>query len=319
MGDFSKLSNFNPNANFKSVRIGSDCPVLEVELNEMQDISENQMMRFINHYLGEGVRGEGEYQYSGNTLTIKNENAIVNGRLIFITELKLTIKEGEKAYLKVWEEEVTHEDIIKYEGNQQEKKTIPNHLRDERIGLETSRRIQVKYDIVKSNGADEKDYLYLGKVLNDKFLLETKILAEGNNVIVDTFNIEGTTRVFSTSKLYKTGVNALSVYINGSYKIPTVDYVETSNNTFTLTTPVDNGDIVVAVYQKMVTSSPVVKEGHSSKHAKYGEDVLDIQDLGDRENLLLKIIKRLELKTIDGGYFKDFINPNSEIFDGGLF
>ena len=47
MGDFSKLSNFNPNANFKMVRIGADSPVLEVELNEMQKETPTEELAYI--------------------------------------------------------------------------------------------------------------------------------------------------------------------------------------------------------------------------------------------------------------------------------
>ena len=150
MGDFSRLSNFNPDANFKLVRIGADSPVLEVELNEMQDISEARYKNLIKSYFGNAVQGEGTYVYKNGTLTIQDESAFVDGNVVEITTLNLALKEGEKAYLKVWEDTIKTGDLIRYKGNQQETRTVPNTLLDSRVGTETSRRIQVKYDLVKT-------------------------------------------------------------------------------------------------------------------------------------------------------------------------
>lgn len=315
MGDFSQLSRFNPDANFKLVRIGADSPILEVELNEMQDISEARYKHLIKSYFGNAVQGEGTYVYSNNNLSIQNESAFVEGNVIEITTLNLALKEGEKAYLKVWEDTIKTGDLIRYKGNQQETRTVDNTLLDSRVGKETSRRIQVKYDLVKATGNDAT-YMYLGKISNGKFILESNLVTEASRVNVEKFVAKGSQQVFVTSNLYKMGVNSLSVYVDGIYQIPNVNYIELSPNSFQLSAVPESEVEVVAVYNKVVQARS--KQGHSVEHAVDGSDPIDILELADKTGLLDKIQERLELKTIDCGYFNDD-STTEEVLDGGVF
>lgn len=316
MGDFSQLSRFNPDANFKLVRIGADSPVLEVELNEMQDISEARYKNLIKSYFGNAVQGEGTYVYKNGTLTIQDESAFVDGNVVEITTLNLALGEGEKAYLKVWEDTIKTGDLIRYKGNQQEDRTVPNTLLDSRVGKETSRRIQVKYDLVKKTD-NKATYLYLGKILEGKFLLEANIVSEASRVYVDRFTAKGSQRVFVTNGLYKRGVNSLSVYVDGIYQVHGVHYDELTSNSFQLKEAPEQGVEVVAVYHKVVQARS--KTGHSSEHGPNGTDPLDILDLADKTGLLNKIQNILETKTIDCGYFNDAIIDSLDVIDGGAF
>ena len=157
MADFSIISNYNPNANFKLVQIGSDAPVLETELNELQEIADNKMNMFLQGFVGDGLSTIKNINYDSETriLTIRDNIAFVQGRLIPITTLKLEVNNNEVAYLKVWEETVTYSDPVKLYGNEQEQTLVQNYLLDQRIAMETSRRVQVKYDLVKSNEQSE--------------------------------------------------------------------------------------------------------------------------------------------------------------------
>ena len=316
MGDFSQLSRFNPDANFKLVRIGADSPVLEVELNEMQDISEARYKNLIKSYFGNAVQGEGTYVYRNGTLTIQDESAFVDGNVVEITTLNLALGEDEKAYLKVWEDTIKTGDLIRYKGNQQEDRTVPNTLLDSRVGKETSRRIQVKYDLVKKTD-NKATYFYLGKILEGKFLLEANIVSDASRVYVDRFTAKGSQRVFVTNGLYKRGVNSLSVYVDGIYQVHGVHYDELTSNSFQLKEAPEQGVEVVAVYHKVVQARS--KTGHSSEHGTNGTDPLDILDLADNTGLLNKIQNRLEIKTIDCGYFNDAIIDSLDVIDGGVF
>lgn len=161
MADFSLISKFNPTANFKLLQIGSDAPVLEVELNEMQEIADNKMNLFMQGFIGEGLSSIHNIEYDNETkeFTMRDNIAFIGGRVIPISTLSLRLNAGEIAYLKVWEETVTYKDLIPYYGNVQETRYVENYLFDDRIAMETSRRVQTKYDLVKTN--TESDCLYL--------------------------------------------------------------------------------------------------------------------------------------------------------------
>lgn len=317
MGDFSKLSNFNPDANFKLVRIGADSPVLEVELNEMQDISEARYKNLIKSYFGNAVQGEGTYLYNNNTLTIQNESAFVDGNVIEITTLSLNLDEGEKAYLKVWEDTIKTGDLIRYKGNQQETRTVPNTLLDLRVGTETSRRIQVKYDLVKTKDDVKANYFYIGRVLEGIFIVEANLVSEASRVYVDKYTSKGSQKVFVTNNLYKRGTNGISVYVDGIYQVSGVHYDELTSNSFRLKEAPEQGVEVVAVYHKIAQAKNNI--GHSSEHGTNGTDPLDILDLADRTGLINKIQEQLGTRIVDCGNFNDMSSDAEEILDGGIF
>ena len=172
MGSFNKYSNFNPQANYKGVRFGSGIPVLEVELNELQQILQYRIDSLISNYYGEGISGKGEYSYNGDVLTINNEKALVNGNMIDISTLSIQATEGDKIYLNTWENTVTFDDKIKLNGNLQSEVFVKNTIMDNRVGEETSRRIQLQFNLSKE--ANESS-LYLGQIKNGRFVLEAEL------------------------------------------------------------------------------------------------------------------------------------------------
>lgn len=319
MDKFRLLSNFNPDANFKSVRIGSDSPVLETELNELQDISEHRYKTFISNYIGDGVVNRGTYTYLNNTLTIENEGAIIKGNIIDITRLTLpNLSEGEKAYLVVWEETVNHTTRIKYKGNNQETNYVPNTMLDSRVNEETSRRIQVLYDLVKTPPED-KDYLYVGKVENNEFIVECDLKGYHGEPFVQTLTTsKQDTHVITIDKMYKLGVNALMVFVNGVLQVCGQDYVEVNSKTIKFKECLNLGVDVVIIG----TTIPKARTNntHNHTHHKDGSDTLDILDLGDRENILNQIVDRLQYREINCGTFGDlYVSEEDEIYDGGYF
>ena len=54
MPDFSKLTNYAKNSGFSEVVFGAQAPVLEVELNELQEII-NTKMQYLCSFIGTSV------------------------------------------------------------------------------------------------------------------------------------------------------------------------------------------------------------------------------------------------------------------------
>lgn len=320
MDKFKLLSNFNPDANFKSVRIGSDSPVLEVELNELQDISEHRYKTFISNYIGDGVVNRGVYTYKNNTLTVENEGAIINGNVIDITQLTLpNLLEGEKAYLVVWEETVDHTTRIKYKGNNQESRYVPNTMLDLRVNEETSRRIQVLYDLVKEP-LEGQDNLYIGKVENGEFVIECELKGyQGDSFVQTLTTTTKDTHVVTLEHMYRVGCNALMVFVDGILQVQGQDYTEVNYRAIRFNECLREGsDIII-----LGTARPTSKNkpnSHNEEHHKDGSDPLDIIDLCDREELLPRIIDKLYMREIDCGTFGDiYVSEGDEVYDGGYF
>lgn len=172
MAIFNKQSNFVKEANFSSVIIGADAPVLEVELNEMQEIQRERLRTTLKALFVDGVKGVGEYTYSSHssTLTIKNELAIIQGEILEISEGSVTAKENDTIYVEVWEDVVTCDDVIPKYGNFSGHENIENYLMDSRIGVETSRRKQIRF-LISTKLPTSNPYIVLGKIQNSEFTL----------------------------------------------------------------------------------------------------------------------------------------------------
>lgn len=296
MGDFSRLSNFNPNANYKFVRIGADCPVLEIELNEMQQISEQRLQDIVKNFIGDGVKGVGSYAYSNGTLTVSDEEIIIDGIPLKITTLKLPIAEGERAYIQMWLKEVTYQDTLKYMGNVQETRTIENKILDTNIGSETSRRMQMQYDLVKDTN-QRSDLnpvnLYIGTITGGKFVLDAPLLKTYTNTKhVQKFLVTQNQTDFQTEGAFRINSNALEVYVDGVLQLMGYDedYIEVASNLFRFNTPVRAGSEVIARYSNAIQSESRPNT-HGSSHNATGDDPIDISDLADRYGVRDKLTK----------------------------
>lgn len=296
MGDFSRISNFNPQANYKFVRIGADCPVLEIELNEMQQISEQRLQNLVKTFVGEGVKGSGSYAYNEGVLTITNEEAIIDGVPLEITSLELNIAEGEKAYIQMWLQEVTYQDTLKYMGNVQETRTVENKILDTNIGKETSRRMQIQYDLVKDESLRSElnpVNLYVGKIEGGRFVLDSSLLKTFTNTKnVEKFLVDKDTTQFGIKGAYRVNSNSLQVFVDGIIQLMGYDedYVEVNSNTFEFNTPVKKGSEVIAIYSNAVVSEERPNT-HGSTHNASGDDPIDISDLADRFGVRDKLTK----------------------------
>lgn len=172
MADFEKRSNYNKDAGVVQVKIGFEKPVLEVELNEMQEIQRQRVKDVIQAVVPNSVLHGGTYTYSNGIFKIQEVTAIIEGEIIYIPSLQISAGNDDIIYIKVWEKEITATTVMKAYGNEQGE-VIPNYIVDSRVGQETSRRIVLAYDLVKSTESDGV-YLKLGKIKSGKFEKEVK-------------------------------------------------------------------------------------------------------------------------------------------------
>jgi len=172
VSDFEKRSNYNKDAGVVQVKIGFEKPVLEVELNEMQEIQRQRVKDVIQAVVPNGVLHGGTYTYSNGIFKIQEVTVIIEGEIIYIPSLQISAENDDIIYIKVWEKEVTATTVMKAYGNEQGE-VIPNYIVDSRVGQETSRRIVLAYDLVKSTESDGA-YLKLGKIKSGKFEKEVK-------------------------------------------------------------------------------------------------------------------------------------------------
>lgn len=229
MIDFTQPSKYNSDANYSQVKYGADCPVLEVELNEIQETAQDRIRKLADTFIGNGISGEGKYTYESakGLLTIKDEYAIVDGISVQINKLTLLVNNNSSAYLKVWEEEINSLSKVKYLGNNQETTYLPNTLIDDRVGEETSRRLQIKYDLVTTNTDSNCHYLKIGEVKNSKFTITCNLFKgyRGSNRC-DKVILGDSQTVINLTGTYRMNTNSLLVFAD---KIPLYsgeDYTE---------------------------------------------------------------------------------------------
>lgn len=169
MPNFDKYSNYNENTGFQSVVFGAEAPVLEVELNEMQQIFNNKLGNFLKSFgnvvffLDEADRGG--FSIGTSTFTLKNCVAVCKGNPIYIKEASFNAGSSYpfNVYLRVENEVVVdYTTQLKAYGSVYGT-SITNPIKDSRFPMETSRRKLIKFTFVKGDTkpADTDTYTYI--------------------------------------------------------------------------------------------------------------------------------------------------------------
>lgn len=176
MPDFSKYSNYTEQTAFSGIRFGANAPVLEVELNELQQILDTKLKR-MSLFMGNTVfamsNGSINFDTTTKVLTLTNCVAVAYGLTALIPSASVTLSdENTVAYIKVEEVDVTHESPLTEYGNT-EGAVISNPIIDTRVGVETSRRRAIKYVVKAGNilpktiEADTCQYVQIGVLSKD--------------------------------------------------------------------------------------------------------------------------------------------------------
>ena len=209
---FDVYSNFKSNAGVSSVVFGAEKPILESELNELQEIGKYSLRNFINKIVGDGITNLSAIRYAGGILTIdKDCSLIVDGIVINCTGLSFNVlsagQEDNSIYLQVWEETVDSTKPFKEEGNQQSNITVPNWEVDSRISVETSRRKVVKYTLSNTKDSNKHNLLIARIKLN---LTDTSIWTLTK--CVDEVNLKDVDRLLDT--VYAKRHSDINIYKN---------------------------------------------------------------------------------------------------------
>lgn len=175
MASFDKYSNYDKSAGVTGVVFGANAPVLEVELNEMQEIQKTFLGNTFKNLIGDGVSNKKAITYANNTLSISDCFFSISGYLIQCTGLSLAITSG-TVYLQAWEETVDYNATLKTAGNEQSTTTVENYLKDSRSPVETSRRKVVKYTLSTTTDSTKQN-LAIASVSNG---VMTRIVKEVN-------------------------------------------------------------------------------------------------------------------------------------------
>lgn len=174
MPDFTRYTNYTPKTAFSGVVFGAKSPVLEVEMNEIQQIFNTKLKR-LSKFLGNVVIAEpdGGVTFDPVTLemTITKCTALAGAMTAFIPTASVTLTEEEPvAYLRLEERVVTGKDTLHEYGLLSSETEVENPAIDPRIGVETSRRkvVEVTFmcgeELPKTTDPDSCQYIHLGSM-----------------------------------------------------------------------------------------------------------------------------------------------------------
>lgn len=167
MADFTRHSNYNKECGFASIVFGANSPVLEVELNELQQILNHKLELFFK-YWGNAVLplGEDLYSITDGRVTLKNCSVLCDGKIIYIKETSIPIDyDVDFGYISVKVEKervVTHSSTLTCFGDKNGY-VVDNTIMDNRNPIETTRRTVIPYELVFSNEVlqDTEEYTYV--------------------------------------------------------------------------------------------------------------------------------------------------------------
>lgn len=149
--DFTKYSNFSEATSFDSVIFGANAPVLEVELNEVQQIQDMQRKR-VQQSLGDMIvpviGGSISLDSSSGAVSVtKCAVASKDGFSAFINDvLSATVATGRYVYIVLTKTPVNGTSTLKSYGNVNGA-IITNPIIDSRSSVETSRRYVITVSI----------------------------------------------------------------------------------------------------------------------------------------------------------------------------
>mgnify|MGYP001050666921 FL=1 len=189
MSDFTKYTNYSGDAGVSGVVFGAHSAVLEVEMNEMQEISKKMFRDFVKSTAGDGITDKKAVTYAdGNVKIAAGCGIVVDGIMINCTGLEVAMTSG-TAYLQVWEETVVFSDTLKKEGNQQASAIVENWAKDDRSDVETTRRKVIKYTLATTQKSDAHN-LAIASVSGDRM---TRLVQEVNlsNLTAEVADLKG--------------------------------------------------------------------------------------------------------------------------------
>ena len=153
MASFDKYSNYDENTSHSSIVFGSEKPVLEVELNELQQIINTKLSRIITALLGTSsiaFLDGSSLSFNSSTNLARVQNCLVvtnNGLTALIEDTTVSVSSTKNIlYVKIQEETKTGNDTLREYGNTIGN-VITNTIIDSRSSIETTRRKVVTWTL----------------------------------------------------------------------------------------------------------------------------------------------------------------------------
>ena len=236
MDNFEKFSNYDKRSSYQQVRFGHDKPILETELNEIQQLQTDARLDIVSKHVYSGftelvTKGfNGEpivYNPSSNGLLLTNKiaiapftanimgytvhgsgnftyNKIDNYILVDLGEVAKKAMYDSLVYLEVWFEIEKGEQSAKKFGYSMGD-TIGTPAKDKRVGDETSRRLALCWNICVKNECDFDNYPE-GLGYNDIFHY-SHVFAKANGQLGNDSNVnisfsEATNDMFRAEKFH---------------------------------------------------------------------------------------------------------------------
>ena len=154
MANFNKYSNYDEKTSHSSIIFGADAPLLEVELNELQQIINTKLSRLITALLGTSSIAfleDSRLSYNSSMGLARVENCMIitdNGLTALIEDTTVSVTSTKNIiYVKIQEEIKTSADTIRKYGNTIGS-TVTNTIKDSRSPVETTKRNVVTWTLV---------------------------------------------------------------------------------------------------------------------------------------------------------------------------
>lgn len=246
MANFDRYTNYRNDAGISGVVFGANATVLEVELNEIQEITKNNLQNLIKNIVGDGITDISKLTYEDGVVKVGDNCCIIaNGILVNCSGLSIAANNGDIVYLQIWEETIDYSaQLLKY-GNQQSTEDIPNWAKDPRSDVETSRRKVIRYTL--STLLDDSKYnLALATISNDILIkLVNNINMPGSVKQIDSdvlqdcdtnFNEDGSvtevTPNYTATTVFNEDDSITTTYRfnDGTVKVKTTTFSEDGNN-----------------------------------------------------------------------------------------
>ena len=143
MATFNTDINSGEEYSFSRVKFENKAPVLEVELNELQEIITTKISRIIKS-IGEGVFSLNDLglQFKAVTKTLQLRECVVlhhSGLTAYIPSLDFNVT-NKFVYVALTEREVSGSATLKKYGNSSGNEQLVNKIEDPRYNIETSHR-----------------------------------------------------------------------------------------------------------------------------------------------------------------------------------
>lgn len=149
MSGFDKYSNYDDKFSFSSVVFGSDKPILEVEMNELQQIIHSKISKILrcigNKVLFLEPPTVSNFKVTFPSMLVLEENG---GNVVEVKNVSVEYSTTNKEiYLEIEEKDVDYTSELHHYGNSQGD-IVTNPIKDDRFPMETSRRKCLVYTLV---------------------------------------------------------------------------------------------------------------------------------------------------------------------------